>query len=71
MLWGLGQANQTRLGPTTTLEMDFGNSTFDASFERCQGLVDQILDSGTLEIDGTEVRYSLEPGSSPPLGVSR
>ena len=26
MLWGLGQANQTRLCPTTTLEMDFGNS---------------------------------------------
>ena len=35
--------------------------TFDTSFERCRALVDHILDSGTLEIDGLEVHYSLEP----------
>ena len=35
--------------------------TIDASFERCQALVDRIKDSGTLRIDGTEVSYSLEP----------
>ena len=35
--------------------------TFDTSFERCQALVDHILDSGTLEIDGLEVHYSLDP----------
>ena len=35
--------------------------TFDASFERCRALVDRIKDSGALLIDGTEVRYSLEP----------
>ena len=35
--------------------------SFDASFERCQTLVDQILDSGTLEIDGLEIQYALEP----------
>ena len=35
--------------------------SFDASFERCQELVDHILDLGTLEIDDLEVHYSLEP----------
>ncbi|MYD60684.1 MAG: hypothetical protein F4079_04580 [Candidatus Dadabacteria bacterium] len=35
--------------------------TFDTSFERCQVLVDHILNSGKLEIDGLEVHYSLEP----------
>ena len=35
--------------------------TIDASFERCQALVDRIKDSGTLRIDGTEVGYALEP----------
>ena len=35
--------------------------TLDAPFEQCQALVDQILDSGTLEIDGVEVEYSLHP----------
>ena len=35
--------------------------TLDASFERCRALVDRIQDSGALLIDGTEVRYSLEP----------
>ena len=35
--------------------------TLDASLERCRALVDRIKDSGTLLIDGTEVRYSLEP----------
>ena len=34
--------------------------SFDAPFERCQALVDHILDSKTLEIDGLEVYYSLE-----------
>ena len=35
--------------------------TFDAPFDRCRALVDRIKDSGALLIDGTEVRYSLEP----------
>ena len=34
--------------------------TLDASLERCQTLVDHILDSGTLEIDGMEIHYALE-----------
>lgn len=34
--------------------------SFDASLECCQALVDHILESGTLEIDGLEVHYSLE-----------
>ena len=33
---------------------------FDAPFERCQALVDRILDSGTLEVDGIEIHYDLE-----------
>lgn len=32
----------------------------DASFERCEALVEQILDSGVLEIDDIEVDYALE-----------
>ena len=35
--------------------------SFDAPFERCQALVDRILDSGTLEIDGVEIDYALHP----------
>ena len=35
--------------------------SFDAPFERCRALVDGILDSGALQIDGLEVRYALEP----------
>ena len=34
--------------------------SFDAPFECCQALVEHILDSKTLEIDGLEVYYSLE-----------
>ena len=32
----------------------------DAPFARCEALVEQILDSGVLEIDGVEVDYALE-----------
>lgn len=35
--------------------------SFDASFERCQALIDHILDSGTLEIDGLAIHYTLQP----------
>ena len=35
--------------------------TLDTSFDRCQGLVDQITASGTLAMDSTDVRYALEP----------
>lgn len=42
------------------LEHDLRLFSFDASFECCQTLVDQILDSGTLEIDGLEIPYALE-----------
>ena len=44
---------------------DLGNRlrvlTFDAPLERCQVLVDHILDSGTLKMDGVEVDYALHP----------
>ena len=42
------------------LDHDLRLYSFDASFERCRTLVDQILDSGTLEIDGLEIQYALE-----------
>lgn len=35
--------------------------SFDAPLERCQVLVDHILDSGTLKMDGFEVDYALHP----------
>ena len=35
--------------------------SFDAPFERCQALIDHILDSGTLEIDGLAIHYTLKP----------
>ena len=35
--------------------------SFDASLERCQVLVDHILDSSTLKMDGVEVDYALHP----------
>lgn len=35
--------------------------SFSGSFERCRALVEQILDSGTLALDGLEIRYALEP----------
>ncbi len=34
--------------------------SIDASLGRCQAFVDQIVDSGTLEIDGLEIHYALE-----------
>lgn len=40
---------------------DFRLFSFDASLECCQALVDHILESGTLEIDGFEIQYALEP----------
>ena len=44
---------------------DLGNElrlfSFDASFERCQENVDQVLHSGMLEIEGLEIQYDLEP----------
>ena len=36
-------------------------STMDALLEDCQQLVDHIVDSGVLEIDGLEIHYDLEP----------
>ena len=35
--------------------------SFDSSFERCQALVADILNSGTLVVDGLEIHYALEP----------
>ena len=35
--------------------------SFDASFERCRALVDRVLESGTLDPGGLEIRYALEP----------
>ena len=44
---------------------DLGNGlrlySIDASFVHCQALVDQILESATLPIDGVEIHYALEP----------
>ena len=34
--------------------------TLDTSFDRCQALVDQITASGTLAMNGTDVRYALQ-----------
>ena len=42
------------------LEHELRLFSFDASFERCRTLVDHILDSGMLEIDGLEIQYALE-----------
>ena len=39
----------------------FERFTLDAPFDRCQALVDQITGMGTLVIDGTEIRYVLQP----------
>ena len=59
------------LGPWTSelgkswFNDDLGNGirvhSFDATLEQCQALVEQILGSGTLEIDGVEVDYALHP----------
>lgn len=44
---------------------DLGNhlrlSTFDAPFQRCEALVDRIVESGTLQIQDSEIEYALEP----------
>ena len=34
--------------------------SLDGSFEYCHALVEEVLDSGTLEIDGIDIQYSLE-----------
>ena len=44
-----------------TLGMGFGRILSTLHSKRCQALVDRILDSGTLEIDGVEVDYALYP----------
>ena len=46
---------------TDDLGHDLRLSTFDAPFERCQALIDRIVESGTLEIPGSEIEYALEP----------
>ena len=46
---------------TEELEDDLLLCTLNASLERCQGFVDQVLNSGTLKIKELEVSYSLEP----------
>ena len=58
------------LGPWANMENEFWShddigpgvllSTIDAPLERCQGFVEQILERGTLDIEGLEVGYSLE-----------
>ena len=44
---------------------DFGHdlrlSTFEAPLERCQALVDRVVESGTLEIEGPVIDYAIEP----------
>ena len=36
-------------------------SSLDATLERCQALIDHIVDGGTLETDGVEIDYDLYP----------
>ena len=43
------------------LEDDLRLYTFNASLERCQDFVDQVLNLGTLKIKELDVSYSLEP----------
>lgn len=55
-------------GPDGTWSSDdLGNGlrlySLDAPFEYCHGLVQHVLDSGTLAVDGSDIQYSL---SSPP-----
>lgn len=62
---------QDALGPwagepdETWSSIDLGHElrlfSLDASWECCQTLVGQILDSGTLGIDDLEIQYALEP----------
>ena len=49
-------------GTWSSSELGKGLQLFscDAPFERCEALVEQILDSGVLEIDGIELDYALE-----------
>lgn len=35
--------------------------SFNASYEHCHALIDEILNSGALMIEGLEIRYALEP----------
>ena len=46
---------------TDDLGNDLRLSTFDAPFQRCEALVDRIVESGTLQIQGSEIEYALEP----------
>lgn len=62
---------QDALGPwsdepsETWTSEELGNGlrlySMDASFEHCRGLVDCILKSATLPIDGVEIHYDIEP----------
>ena len=36
-------------------------STFDGPLERCQALVNHVLECGTLDVDDSEITYTLEP----------
>ena len=49
----------------TWSSIDFGDGlqlfSFSGLFEQCRPLFEQILDSGTLMVDGLEIRYALEP----------
>ena len=46
---------------TDDLGHDLRLSTFEAPLERCQALVDRVLGSGTLEIEGSVIDYAVEP----------
>lgn len=34
--------------------------SFDASWQRCESIINRVLDSGSLQVEGLEVRYALE-----------
>lgn len=44
-----------------SLNSDHYLLSLDASLERCDSIIDHVLESGVLRINGLEVRYSLEP----------
>ena len=71
LLTVLRHRRQDALGPwsnersTTWASEDLGNGlwlfSLDATLEHCQALIEDVLDSGTLAIEGDQINYALEP----------
>ena len=56
--WESAPVKDWRIEP---LSADLCLLSFDASLERCEPIIDRVLESGVLRVNGHEVRYSLEP----------